>query len=177
MIDYRGINAVTKKDKYPIPETAGLLDQLSRAQYFTSLDLRSGYWQVRLKDSDCHKTAFTTRYGLYKWRILPMGLTNAPSTFQRVMNTLFHDMLDRSVVVYLDDILIFSKSLQEHEEHVRQVLQRLQDHSFYCKLKKCSFFQTSCTFLGHKVDQDGVDIDRDKVSAVQDWPVVTNVKG
>ena len=149
--DYRALNKVTVKDSYPLPRHEDLMDRLGGARYFTSLDLRSGYWQCRIKDADVHKTAFHTRYGLYEWTVMPFGLTNAPATFMRSMNNLFGQLLDRGVLVFLDDILIYSGSQEEHVRLLREVLQLLRQHQFYCKLKKCTFFRDSTTFLGFEI--------------------------
>lgn len=136
-IDYRALNSITHKDKFPLPRAQDLIDRLAGAKYFTGLDLRSGYWQIRIDDDHTHKTAFITRYGQYEWMVLPMGLTNAPSTFQRVMNNLFDKYMDQFVVVYLDDVLIFSKDADSHFRHLQLVFDLLQKHQFYVKLKKC----------------------------------------
>ena len=157
-VDYRSLNKISIKDKYPLPRASDLIDRLKGARYFTGLDLRSGYWQIRIAKEDTHKTAFLCRYGQYEWLTMPFGLTNAPSTFMRVMNNCFSDMLDECVVIFLDDILIYSKTLEEHAKHVRQVLDRLRQHQFYVKLKKSELFKQCVTFLGHDISANGVSV-------------------
>ncbi len=174
-VDFRALNAITIKDKYPLPRIDELFDRLQGARYFSKLDLLSGYWQIRVAESDIHKTAFRTRYGSYEWLVLPMGLTNAPATFMRLMNNIFRPYLDKFVVVFLDDILIYSRTLAEHRKHVRLVLDSLREHQLYAKLKKCSFFQEHVEFLGHRIDRDGVHMMEDKVRAIREWPTPKNV--
>ena len=174
-VDYRRVNALTRKSKYPLPRIDELIDQLHGARYFTSMDLQAGYYQIRIAPADVEKTAFRTPYGLYQFRVLPFGLTNAPATFQRAMNDIFRDYIGVFVLIYLDDILIYSKTEEEHENHLRLVLQRLREHQLYAKLSKCDFFQPELRFLGHIVGQHGIKVDPDKVRAVADWPTPTNV--
>ena len=138
-IDYRGLNKITEKNNFPLPRIDDLHDRLTNAKYFTKLDLFAGYHQIPIKLGDEHKTAFTSRYGTYEFIVMPFGLTNAPATFQTAMNALFYDWLDDFIIVYLDDILIYSDSLEQHHDHVHRVLQRLCDNKWYCKLKKCDF--------------------------------------
>ena len=171
-VDYRGLNRVTVKDKYPLPRIDDLVDKLYGATVFTSLDLQSGYHQIRIAEKDVHKTAFITPEGLYEYRVLPFGLCNAPSAFQRQMNSMFGHL--PFAAVYLDDILVFSKTQEEHESHLRQVLSVLKENSFYAKLSKCSFYQTSTKFLGFVIDKDGIRMDPDKVSAVLNWSLPTS---
>lgn len=165
-VDYRALNAISIKDKYPLPRIDELLDRLGGARYFSSLDLVSGYWQVRVAPEDTKKTAFQTRYGAFEFLVMPFGLSNAPSTFQRMMNQVFGPTMDASVLVYLDDILIFSKTLEEHVAHVKAALKKLQEHKLYAKRKKCVFFKTKLPFLGHIVSGDGVQVDPAKVEAI-----------
>ena len=175
-IDYRKLNKQTKKDRYPMPRIDELLDQLLGARVFTKLDLRSGYHQVRIAEEDIHKTAFRTRYGHFEFTVMPFGLTNAPATFQRMMNKALAPFIDKFVVVYLDDILIFSRSEEEHVEHLRAVLQKLREEKFYCKRSKCEFGVQSVEYLGHTVGPDGVHMDASKIKAVVEWPTPENVK-
>ena len=141
VVDYRALNKITVKNKYPLPRTDELMDRLVGAKCFSKLDLLSGYHQVRIADKDIPKTAFRTRYGHYEFKVLPFGLTNAPATFMRLMNDIFRPYLDKFVIVFLDDILIFSRTPEEHEQHLRQVLTLLRQHRLYAKLSKCAFFQ------------------------------------
>ena len=136
---------------------------MGSAKYFTYIDLRSGYWQCHIADEDIPKTAFLTRYGLYKWVVMPMGLMNAPATFMRTMNNLFSDMLDSGMAVFLDNILVYSGMVDKHFTLLEQVLVRLHQYTFYCKLKKCSFLHNSTTFLGFNVTPEGMRISDSKV--------------
>ena len=172
-IDYRALNKITIKNRYPLPRIDDLFDRLQGATTFSSLDLLSGYYQIRLTPADIPKTAFRTTTGLYQYKVLPMGLTNAPSVFMAAMNRILSDL--KFAIVYLDDILIFSKSPEEHIKHVEAVLQRLKQHTFYAKLKKCDFFKKEIKFLGHIVSAEGVSPDPQKVAVVKSWPTPQNV--
>lgn len=169
-IDYRALNKITVKNKYPLPRIDELLDRLEGAQYFSKIDLRSGYHQVRIHEDDIPKTAFRTRYGHFEYLVLPFGLTNAPATFMHLMQSIFNHQLDDFVVVYLDDILIFSKTKEEHEIHVRKVLELLRENKLYGKLSKCEFFKNEMSFLGHVVSSKGISMDPSKVKAIVGWP-------
>ena len=149
---------------------------MGSAKYFTSIDLRSGYWQCQIADEDIPKTAFLTRYCLFEWVIMPMGLTNAPATFMRTMNNLFSDMLDSGVAVFLDNILVYSGTVDEHFKLLEQVLACLRQYTFYSKLKKCSFLRNSTTFFGFNVTPEGMRISDSKVRSLSEWPVPTTVK-
>jgi hypothetical protein len=138
-IDYRALNEVTIKNKYPLPRIEGLFNKLRGASVFSKIDLRSGYHQLRIRPSDIPKTIFITKYGLYEYTVMSFGLTNAPAFFMYLMNNVFMDYLNKFVVVFIDDILIYSQNKQEHEEHLRKVLQRLRDCQLYAKLSKCEF--------------------------------------
>ena len=170
-IDYRSLNDITIKNTFPLPRIDDLHDRLGKARFFTKLDLYSGYHQIPIRPGDEHKTAFTSRYGTYEFLVMPFGLTNAPATFQTAMNILFRHWLDDFVTVYLDDILIYSPDEAQHLDHVRHVLDRLQSHKWYCKLKKCDFAATSVEYLGHIVSNGQIAIDPDKMKAVTAWPV------
>ena len=174
-IDYRALNKITVKNSYPLPRIEELLDRMQGSTCFTKLDLRSGYHQVRMHPEDIHKTAFHTRYGHYEYRVLPFGLTNAPATFQNLMNDVFSDILDECVVVYLDDIVVYSKNPQEHERHLKMVLQRLQQHSLYAKLSKCEFFKESIEFCGQMVGAGGVGMEPGKVASMLAYPAPTTL--
>ncbi len=174
VIDYRSLNKLTVKNRYPLPRIDDLLDRLHGAKYFSSLDLMSGYHQIRLHESDVPKTAFRTPSGLYEFLVLPFGLTNAPATFQTEMNRLFSHL--PYVIVYLDDLLIFSTSEEEHEQHVREVLSILRREQLIAKAVKCIFFQPSLPFLGHIISSEGVTVDPSKIAVVQQWPQPTSTK-
>lgn len=170
-VDYRGLNAITVKNRYPLPLIPELLDRLRTAKVFTKIDLRGAYNLLRIAEGDERKTAFRTRYGLYEYLVMPFGLTNAPASFQHLMNHNFRDMLDDFVIIYLDDILIFSKTIEEHIGHVRRVLQRLRDVGLYAKGEKCEFHQEHVEFLGFVITSKGLTMDKKKVQAVLEWPV------
>ena len=174
-IDYRGLNAVTVRDKYALPNVDGLLDQLSGARIFSKLDLRSGYHQMRVKDSDVEKTTFRTRYGSYSFRVLPFGVTNGPGRFMAFLQDKFRDLLDVCVVIFVDDLLIYSKDEKQHERDVASVLQRLLDLQLECKPSKCELFRSSVHFLGYVLSSDGVHMEQDKLEAIRDWPPPSNV--
>jgi hypothetical protein len=154
-VDYRMLNSKTIKNKYPLPRIDDLLDRLGKAEVFTKIDLRSGYWQVRIEEHDIPKTAFCTRFGLYQFKVLPFGLCNAPATFMRLMHDVLRKYLDKFVVIYLDDILIYSRNEDEHLEHLRLVLQELRESKLYANPEKCSWMKESVEFLGHVVEKGG----------------------
>ncbi|WVZ63482.1 LOW QUALITY PROTEIN: hypothetical protein U9M48_013109 [Paspalum notatum var. saurae] len=170
-VDYRALNKVTIKNKYPLPRIDDLFDQLQGACVFSKIDLRSGYHQLKIRPSDIPKTAFTTKYGLYEYTVMSFGLTNAPAYFMQLMNSVFMDYLDKFVVVFIDDILIYSKTEAEHEEHLRLVLQRLREHKLYAKFSKCEFWIDEVRFLGHVVSKGGIAVDPSKVITVTNWKV------
>ncbi|XP_059598999.1 transposon Ty3-I Gag-Pol polyprotein [Vitis vinifera] len=174
-VDYRALNKVTIKNKYPIPLAVELFDRLSKASYFTKLDLRSGYWQVRIAVGDEGKTTCVTRYGSYEFLVMLFGLKNAPATFYNLMNVVLFDYLDAFVVVYLDDIVVYSKTLTEHEKHLRLVFQRLRENRLYVKPEKCEFAQEEITFLGHKISAGLIRMDKGKVQSIMEWTVPTKV--
>lgn len=172
-VDYRALNQVTVANRYPLPRIDEMLDQLHGAKYFSSLDLQSGYHQIRIDPADVEKTAFRTPYGLFQFKVLSFGLTNAPATFQRVMNDTFRQELGVFVLVYLDDILVFSRTPAEHLQHLRCVLSKLRQHSLYAKLSKCHFGRTELPFLGHIISGNGVQVDPKKTEVVKNWPTPT----
>jgi hypothetical protein len=174
-LDYRALNKLTVKNKCPIPRIDEIFDRLQGAEYFTSLDLRSGYYQIRVRDQDIPKTCIRTRYGSFEFLVMPFGLTNAPSTFQAVMNDVFREYLDDFVMVYIDDILIYSRTAEEHFRHVRLILERLREHTLYGKLSKCEFNRPSLPFLGHVVGRNGVSMQDSKVQALVKWAPLRNV--
>jgi len=168
-IDYRQLNKYTIKNKYPLPRIDDLIDQLRGASVFSKIDLRSGYHQIRVKAEDIPKTAFRTRYGHYEYQVMPFGVTNAPVIFMDYMNRIFRPFLDSFVVVFIDDILIYSKTFEEHEKHLVIVLQVLKDKKLYAKLSKCEFWLEEIKFLGHVISKEGVSVDPTKVEAVLHW--------
>lgn len=169
-IDYRGLNRVTVKNKYPLPRIDELLDQLRGATWFSKIDLASGYHQIPIAESDIRKTAFWTRYGHYEFVVMPFGLTNAPAAFMKLMNSVFRDCLDEFVIIFIHDILVYSKDPEEHKVHLRTVMSRLQEHKLYAKLSKCSFWQREIGFLGHIVSDKGVSVDPEKIKSIKEWP-------
>lgn len=176
VVDYRELNKITIKDRYPLPRIDDLLDVLGDARYFSKIDLNSGYHQIRVREEDVPKTAFRTRYGHFQFKVMPFGLTNAPATFQALMNTIFADERDKFLVVYLDDILVFSRTLEEHLEHLEIVLKKLQDNQLYARGSKCEFLKSEVPFLGHIVSRDGIKVDPEKIATIKDWKSPTTVK-
>jgi Reverse transcriptase (RNA-dependent DNA polymerase)/RNase H-like domain found in reverse transcriptase/Integrase zinc binding domain/Chromo (CHRromatin Organisation MOdifier) domain/Integrase core domain len=174
-VDYRGLNKLTIKNRYPLPLIGELLDRLSKAKYFTKFDVRDGFNRLRIAPGEEWKTAFRCRYGLFEYTVMPFGLCNAPGTFQHYMNDTFHDFLDEFLIVYLDDLLIYSKTLKEHKQHVRKVLERLRDAGLYLKPSKCVFHVEEVTFLGFVIGPDGVKMDPAKVEAITSWPTPRSV--
>jgi hypothetical protein len=175
-IDYRALNSLTKKNRYPLPQIDTILDAIQDAKYFSSLDLVSGYWQIPMDQNSVEKTAFRCQYGSYEFRVMPFGLTNAPSTFQALMNEIFEDCLNDFVVVYLDDILVFSRNREEHAKHLQIVLERLKKRGLKVKQSKCKFFQKQLKFLGYEVSEKGVAVDEDKVKAILEIEQPKNLK-
>jgi len=175
-VDWHGLNAITKKDRYPLPLIPNLLDRLRNSNVFTKIDLRGAYNLVRIAPGDEWKTAFRTRYGSFDFMVMHFGLTNAPATFQRFMNTVFSDVLDKYVVVYLDDILIFSRNPEEHKDNVHEVLSRLWKHRLYAKPEKCEFSVNTTEFLGFVINLSGISMAQSKVDAILKWPTPKNVK-
>ncbi|GIL79609.1 hypothetical protein Vretifemale_8871, partial [Volvox reticuliferus] len=175
-IDYRGLNAATVKNRYPLPRVDDLLDKLKGSAYFSSIDLQQGYNQIRISESDIPKTAFRTPFGHYEYTVLSFGLTNAPATFQAVMDRIFRPYIDKFIICYLDDILVFSKTREEHLQHLRQVFEILRREQLYAKRTKCHWAQPQVEYLGHIVSQDGVRMDPRKTSVVRDWPVPSSLQ-
>jgi hypothetical protein len=174
-VDYHSINEVTIKNKYPLPRIDDLFDQLKGACVFSIIDLRSGYHQLKVQASDIPKTAFITRYGLYEYTVMSFGLTNAPAYFMYLMNKVFMEYLDKFVVVFIDDIVIFSKNEEEHNEHLCLVLQKLRKNHLYAKLNKCEFWLKEVSFLGYIISEGGISVDPSKVNDVLSWKTPQNV--
>ena len=168
-VDYCPLNAVTIKNKYPLSRIDTLFDQLAGAKVFSKIDLRLGYHQIKIRPQDIPKTTFSTRYGLYEYLVMSFGLTNAPTFFMYLMNSVFMPELDKFVVVFIDDILIYSKNDEEHAQHLRIVLDRLREHKLYAKFNKCEFWLDQVQFLGHVLTPDGISVDPSKVQDVLDW--------
>jgi hypothetical protein len=174
--DYRRLNKSTIKDRFPLPLSQQLLDHLSEANIFTALDLRWGYNNVRIKEGDEEKLAFITERGLYEPTVMFFGMTNAPATFQRMMNEIFHDLINVYIIIYLDDVFIYSKNRQEHTKHVREVLKRLRENDLFCKPEKCKFFQEKIEYLGHLISKGRIEMDNVKIQAILDWPAPRKIK-
>jgi hypothetical protein len=174
-VDYRSLNDVTVKIKYPLPRIEDLFDQMRGARVLSKIDLRSGYHQVKIRPSNIPKTPFSSRYGLYGFTVMSFGLTNALAYFMNLMNKVFMEYLDRFVVVFINDILIYSKSDSEHEEHLRLVLQKLRDNQFYAKYSKCEFWIDEVPFRGHIISNGGISVDPAKVKEIMAWSITTTV--
>jgi hypothetical protein len=174
-VDYRSLNDVTIKNKYQLPCIEDLFDQMRGARVFSKIDLRSCYHQMKIRTSNIPKTAFSTRYGLYEFTVMSFGLTNAPAYFMNLMNKVFMEYLDRFVVVFIDDILIYSKNDSDHEEHMRMVLQKLRDNQLYAKVTKCEFWLDEVPFLGHIISKGGISVDPAKVTTIVGWKILSSV--
>jgi hypothetical protein len=174
-VDYRKLNDMTVKNRFPMPLVEEILDELAGTQFFTSLDLTAGYHQIRMGETDEFKTAFKTHQGHYQFRVMPFGLTNAPATFQCAMNSVLAPFLRKFVLVFIDDILIYSASWADHLKHLRMVFEKLREHQFYLKRSKCAFGKTELLYLGHIISQDGVSTDPSKTDAMKKWPTPTSV--
>ncbi|KAG2195271.1 hypothetical protein INT47_005046 [Mucor saturninus] len=175
-IDYRAVNKLTTRNSSSLPRIDECLERLGGARYFTSLDLKSGYHQIRIAPSDVPKTAFNTRYGQFSWLVLPFGLSNAPPVFQSLMSSILAEHIDKTVLVYLDDILIYSKNYEDHKKHVRQILNILKKEKLIANLKKCEFGKSELTFVGYRISRHGISPSPDKVKILQNWPRMTNVQ-
>ncbi|GJX03174.1 putative reverse transcriptase domain-containing protein [Tanacetum coccineum] len=168
-IDYRELNKLTIKKRYPLPRIDDLFDQLQGSSVYSKIDLRSGYHQLRVREEDIPKTAFRTRYGHYEFQVMPFGLTNAPAVFMDLMNRVCKPYLDKFVIVFIDDILIYSRNEEEHANHLRIILELLRKEKLYAKFSKCDFWIHIVQFLGHLIDSQGLHVDPAKIEAVKNW--------
>ncbi|GJW34114.1 putative reverse transcriptase domain-containing protein [Tanacetum coccineum] len=168
-VDYRELNKLMVKNRYPLPRIDDLFDQLQGSSVYSKIDLRSGYHQLRVREEDILKTAFRTRYGHYEFQVMPFGLTNAPAVFMDLMNRVCKPYLDKFVIVFIDDILIYSKNKQEHEEHLKLILELLKKEELYAKFSKCEFWIPKVQFLGHVIDSEGIHVDPAKIESIKDW--------
>ncbi|GJU37858.1 putative reverse transcriptase domain-containing protein [Tanacetum coccineum] len=168
-IDYQELNKLTVKNRYPLPRIDDLFDQLQGSSVYSKIDLRSGYHQLRVREEDIPKTAFRTRYGHYEFQVMPFGLTNAPAVFMDLMNRVCKPYLDKFVIVFIDDILIYSKNKKEHKEHLKQILELLKKEELYAKFSKCEFWIPKVQFLGHVIDSEGIHVDPAKIESIKDW--------
>ena len=176
-IDYRWLNKKTIRNQYPLPLPEELFDRLGGSRVFSKVDLRSGYWQVPLREQDRKKTAFKTRWGLFEYLVVPFGVTNAPAQFMNLMNDVLAAYLDEFVLVFLDDILVFSNSIEEHAEHLRKVFTKLRENHLFAKASKCEILAPTVEFLGQQITPKGMTPTTEKLRAVKEWEVPTSVKG
>ncbi|GJW06025.1 putative reverse transcriptase domain-containing protein [Tanacetum coccineum] len=168
-IDYRELNKLTIKNRYPLPRIDDLFDQLQGSSTYSKIDLRSGYHQLRVRDEDIPKTAFRTRYRHYEFQVMPFGLTNALDVFMDLMNRVCKPYLDKFLIVFIDDILIYSRDKEEHEDYLRIILELLKKEKLYAKFSKCDFWISTIQFLGHVIDSRGIHVDPTKIKVVKDW--------
>ncbi|KAJ0533626.1 putative nucleotidyltransferase, Ribonuclease H [Helianthus annuus] len=170
-IDYRELNKVTTKNRYPLPCIDDLFDQLQGSSYYSKIDMRSGYHQLRVRDEYISKTAFRTHYGHYDFLVMPFGMTYAPAVFMDLMNRVCKPYLDKFVIVFIDDILIYSKSQEEHKQHLRLILELLGNEQLYAKFSKCDCWLRKVHFLGHVVNEVGIHVDPTKIDSIKNWRV------
>jgi hypothetical protein len=175
-VDYRGLNKITKKDQYPLPLISDLLDTPWKARTYTKINLCHTYHLVCIAEGEEWKTTFHTHYGSFEWLVMTFGLSNAPAAFQRFMNDIFSDLLDVCVIVYLDDILIYSDDMSQHKKHVKEVLRRLRKHGLYTNAGKSKFHRDSVEYLGYILTYDGLRMAKDKVQTILDWLELQKVK-
>jgi Reverse transcriptase (RNA-dependent DNA polymerase) len=169
-VDYRGLNRITRKNRYPLPLMSEILDRVVGAKHYTKIDLRNAYHRIRIRSSDEWKMAFRTRYGQFEYQVLPFGLANAPATFQTYMNRALQGLVDITCVVYLDDILIFSVNPEDHHRYVAEVLRKLRKYGLYTKLSKCQFGVDTVNFLGYMLSLSGVAMECSRVDMIAEWP-------
>nr|GEZ52010.1 putative reverse transcriptase domain-containing protein [Tanacetum cinerariifolium] len=168
-IDYRELNKLMVKNRYPLPRIDDLFDQLQGSSVYSKIDLRSGYHQLKVREEDIPKTAFRTRYRHYEFQVMPFGLTNAPAVFMDLVNQVCKPYLDKFMIVFINDILIYSKDEKEHEEHLKAILELLKKKELYAKFSKCEFWIPKVQFLGYVIDSQGIHIDPTKIESVKDW--------
>ncbi|GKB27151.1 putative reverse transcriptase domain-containing protein [Tanacetum coccineum] len=168
-IDYQELNKLIVKNRYPLPRIDDLFDQLQGSSVYSKIDLQSGYHKLRVREEDIPKTTFRTRYGHYKFQVMPFGLTNAPAVFMDLMNRVCKPYLDKFVIVFIDDILIYSKNKKEHEEHLKAILELIKKEELYAKFFKCEFWIPKVQFLGHVIDSQGIHVDPTKIESIKDW--------
>ncbi|GKB84158.1 putative reverse transcriptase domain-containing protein [Tanacetum coccineum] len=168
-IDYRELNKLMVKNHFPLPRIDDLFDQLQGSSVYSKIDLRSGYHQLQVREEDISKTTFRTRYGHYEFQVIPFSLTNAPAIFMDLMNRVCKPYLDKFVIVFIDDILIYSKNKKEHEEHLKAILELLKKEELYAKFSKCEFWISKVQFLGHVIDSQGIHVDTAKIESIKDW--------
>ncbi|KAD6454404.1 hypothetical protein E3N88_09110 [Mikania micrantha] len=168
-IDYRELNKLTVKNRYLLPRIDDLFDQLQGSSFYSKIDLCSGYHQLRVKDEDVPITAFRTRYGHYEFLVMPFGLSNAPAVFMDLMNRVCKPYLDKFVIMFIDDILIYSKTKEDHEQHLRLILELLRNEKLYAKFSKCEFWMREVQFLGHVINRKGIHVDPAKIEAIKNW--------
>ncbi|GJW30751.1 putative reverse transcriptase domain-containing protein [Tanacetum coccineum] len=168
-IDYHELNKLTLKNRYPLLRIDDLFDQLQGSSVYSKIDLRSGYHQLRFRDEDIPKTAFRTHYGHYEFQVMPFGLTNAPAVFMDLMNQVCKPYLDKFLIIFIDDILIYSKSEEEHAENLKLILELLKKEELYAKFSKCEFWLSKVQFLGHVIDSEGIHVNPTKIESIKDW--------
>ena len=174
-IDYRQLKKMNIKNRYPLPRINELFNKVGGSKIFPNIDIRYRYHHVRIHDEDIHKTSFCTRYGQYQFVVISLGLTNAPANFMCMMNDIFSRHLDKFILVFIDEILVYSKNKEEHKEHLCIVLQVLREHHLYAKFSKCDFYKPQIQYLGHIIFETRMAVDLENIKAIEDWPTHTNV--
>jgi len=176
VVDYRNLNEITINDKFPIPNMDEILGKLGKCQYFTTIDLAKGFHQIEMDPKSIPKTAFSTKHGHYEYTRMPFGLKNAPATFQRCMNFVLKDLINKHCLVYLDDVIVYSTSLNEHLDSLRKVFEKLQEANLKLQLDKCEFLKKQTDFLGHTISPEGIRPNKDKIKAIEQFPIPKSSK-